>query len=115
MTPYDRDAGAALNRAFDELVRPWPHVESRPMFGHPGYTAEGTLFAVLATDGVALTRLPRDQWGPVEESFETGPFQSGERTVGDWLQVQVDELDDLVNLRPYVRASYERARTESQA
>jgi hypothetical protein len=82
------------------------------MFGCPSYRADGTLLAVLVTDGVALTRLPSDNREQVTHAFEAGPFQAGERTVTKWVQVTVDP-EDLDSLRPHVRASYESALAES--
>lgn len=56
---YDEAAGAELHAAFGEPHREWPRVASTTMFSYPSYRAGGTLFAVLDTDGIALTRLPR--------------------------------------------------------
>ena len=57
---FNKNNGDALKSAFDEVVLDWPDVTATTMFGCPSYQAEGTLFAVLVTDGVALTRLPSD-------------------------------------------------------
>lgn len=83
------------------------------MFGCPSYRAGGTLFAVLVTDGVALTRLLDDRREQVGQSFETGPFQAGDWTVTKWVQVTIDDASRLDALRPFVRASYETALEES--
>ena len=113
MQYFDADAGAELKAGFDDLVVDWDGVDSKPMFGCPSYRADGELFAVLVTDGVALTRLPDDRRAALEASFETGPFQAGDRTVTKWVQVPIADATDLDALRPYVRASYEGARAES--
>ena len=112
MQYFDADAGAQLKTAFDDLVADWDGVDSKTMFGCPSYRADGTLFAVLVTDGVALTRLPDDRRAELEAAFETGPFQAGDRTVTKWAQVPVADATDLDALRPYVRSSYETARAE---
>ncbi|WP_255194952.1 TfoX/Sxy family protein [Halorarius litoreus] len=111
MQYFDETRAGDLRDAFERLVLDWPDVAARPMFGCPSYQADGTLFAVLVTDGVALTRLPDDRRDALDAAFETGPFQAGERTVTKWVQVAVDatELDALV---PYVESSYEAARAE---
>lgn len=113
MQYFDREAGADLKAAFDDLVSDWAAIEEKTMFGCPSYTAGGTLFAVLVTDGVALTRLPESQRDSIAEVFETGPFQAGERTVTKWVQVTVDDAERLRDLSPYVTMSYEEALAES--
>lgn len=109
MEYFDEEAGAALRSAFDELVLDWPDVTATTMFGCPSYRADGTLFAVLVTDGVALTRLPHDHREQVAEAFETGPFQAGERTVEKWVQVTIVDVAALESLAPHVESSYEAA------
>ncbi|MBX0321962.1 TfoX/Sxy family protein [Halomicroarcula sp. F13] len=112
MTYYDPETGAALKAALDDLVSEWPAVTERTMFGCPSYQADGTLFAVVVTDGVALTRLPETDRPELEAAFETGPFRAGERTVTKWVQVTVDE-DGVERLAPFVESSYEAALEET--
>jgi hypothetical protein len=113
MKYFDEDEGAALKSAFDEVVLDWPNVTAKTMFGCPSYQADGTLFAVLVTDGVALTRLPSDHREQVSQAFETGPFQAGERTVTKWEQITIDDVTELDSLVPHINASYESALEES--
>lgn len=113
MKYFDKDDGAALKSAFDEIVMDWPDVAATTMFGCPSYLADGTLFAVLVMDGVALTRLPSDHREQVTQAFETGPFQAGERTVTKWVQITIDDTADLDSLAPNIKASYESALEES--
>lgn len=113
MKYFDKEDGAALKSAFDEIVLDWPEVDGRTMFGCPSYQAAGTLFAVLVTNGVALTRLPDDHREQVADTFDTGPFQAGERTVTKWLQVTIEDVAELDSLLPHIKASYESALQES--
>ena len=110
MKYFDPDADTALKDAFEQLVLDWPGVTPKTMFGCPSYLANGTLFAVLVSEGVALTRLPNGHSEELETSFDTRPFKAGARTVKKWIQVVLDDPSDLDSLRPYVRASYESAR-----
>jgi len=112
MPYFDPARGASLRTAFDALVADWPDVTATTMFGYPSYRADGTLFAVLVTDGVALTRLPDDRRDGLDGQFETGPFDAGGRTVTKWVQVTIDDVDELEPLRPFVAASYESALAE---
>lgn len=113
MKYFDDEAGAALQAAFEAVVLEWPDVTGTTMFGCPSYQADGTLFAVLVTDGVALTRLPESHREQVAREFESGPFQAGEQTVTKWVQVTIDDVAMLDSLEPHVRASYDSARSES--
>ncbi len=113
MTYFDTEEGAALKSAFDEIVLDWPAVTATTMFGCPSYQAEGTLFAVLVTDGVALTRLPADHRERVAQTFEVGPFRAGERTVTKWVQITVEAGSELDSLIPHIEASYESALEET--
>lgn len=113
MKYFDKDDGAAMKSAFNEIVLDWPDVTAKTMFGCPSYQVDGTLFAVLVTDGVALTRLPSDHREQVTQAFETGPLQAGERTVTKWVQITIDDVAELDSLVPHIRASYESALEES--
>lgn len=112
MVYFDAEQGTALRLAFDGLVADWSDVTTRTMFGCPSYQAAGTLFAVLVTEGVALTRLPDDRRDTLAEQFETGPFDAAGRTVTKWVQVPIADVDELEALRPFVAASYETALAE---
>lgn len=113
MNYFDQEKGAALKTAFNDVVVDWPDVTATTMFGCPSYQADGTLFAVLVTHGVVLTRLPSDHREHVAQAFETGPFQAGERTVTKWVKVTIDNVALLDSLVPHIKASYEAALTES--
>lgn len=113
MTYFDKERGTALKTAFDDIVLGWPDVTATTMFGCPSYQADGTVFAVLVTAGVVLTRLPSDHRNKVEQTFETGPFRAGDRTVTKWVQVTIEDVADLDELVPHVKASYESALEES--
>lgn len=112
MSYYDAAAGADLKATFEAAVLDWAEVEATTMFGCPTYRADGTVFAVLVTDGVALTRLPADARDRLAGEFQTGPFEAGGRTVTKWVAVDVDD-DELDALLPYVEISYETALEES--
>ena len=107
----DETVGAGLREAFDDLVGGWEaEVSTVTMFGRPAYRADGKVFAVLATDAVALTRLPTDVRAELEAERETEPFDATGRRVEKWVRIPVDGTD-LGGIERYVRASYEAARS----
>jgi hypothetical protein len=115
MTYFDADRGAELRDAVEDAVADWPGVAARTMFGCPTYTADGTIFAVVLTEAVVLTRLSDDRRADLAAITEVEPFRAGGRTVTAWTQVPVEGPAGLDSLRPYLTASYETARAESAA
>lgn len=113
MSYYDAEAGAELKATFEAAVLDWADAEATTTFGCPTYRADGTVFAVLVTDGVALTRLPHDARDRLAGEFETGPFEAGGRTVTKWVLVTLDDAEEFDELLPCVRESYETALEES--
>lgn len=109
MQYFDEQTGVALRDAFDDMVGGWEEdVSTVTMFGCPCYRANGKVFAVLATGGVALTRLPDDVRADLEAKRETEPFDANGRTTRKWVQVPTDG-SDLDGIERYVRASYDAA------
>lgn len=113
METFDSDAGDALQTRFEELVRDWDGVTQHAMFGHPTYKAGGTIFALLRTDGVVLTRLPDDERGRLATEREVGPFEASGQTIEKWVEIPIG-ADDLDEVRSYVRASHAAALSESR-
>jgi hypothetical protein len=115
MKLFDADRGGILRETFDRLVADWPGVTRETIFGCPSYRVDGTLFAVLVTDAVALTRLSGEDREELERGFTVAPFRADGRTVSAWTQVLVDDPGRLDALLPYVTASYEAARSSATA
>ena len=112
MQYFDPDAGADLQAAFEAMVDSWASVTGTTMFGCPSYSAADTLFAVLVTEGVVLTKLPEDRREEIAERYESRPFQAGGRTITKWVQITVENPDEIETLQPFVEASYETALAE---
>lgn len=110
MTADDSPPADALRDAFEEIVFEWPDVTNERLFGFPAYRAGETVFAVLGADGVALTRLPAAATDEVAAEFATRPFEAYGQTIGRWTYVLVP-AGELDRLGPFVRESYERARS----
>lgn len=113
MKTFDADAGAGLKTAFEALVADWAAVTEHAMFGHPSYKAGGTIFALLRTEAVVLTRLPESRRERLAAEFPVQPFEANGGTIERWVVVSAGP-DDLANLESYVRASHEAALTESR-
>lgn len=113
METFDSEAGGSLKVAFERLVADWAGVTEHAMFGHPTYKAGGTIFALLATDAVVLTRLPEDDREQLAEERDVGPFEAGGQTIQKWVHVPIG-ADDLDAIESFVRASHRAALDESR-
>lgn len=113
MKTFDSEAGDALQTNFEAHVRDWEAVTQHAMFGHPTYKAGGTIFALLRTDSVVLTRLPEDEHERLAGERNIGPFEAGGQTIETWVDVPIG-ADDLDEIRPSVRASHAAALSESR-
>ncbi|ESP88005.1 TfoX/Sxy family protein [Candidatus Halobonum tyrrellensis] len=110
---YDEELAGELRSAVAGVVTEWPGVAETETFGCPSFTADGTLFAVVATQGLALTQLPDDEKKAFAEAYPTESFAPGERRVDSWVVVPRDAApDDVDGLVSFLRASYESARGE---
>ena len=108
---YDEETAGALRSAVAGVVVDWPGVAETDTFGCPSFTADGTLFAVVATQGVALPQLPDDGRADLEAAFPVESFAPGSRRVDSWVVVPREAaLADVDGLVPFLRASYEAAR-----
>lgn len=101
-----------MHTAF-EVVLDWADVTATSVFECPSYPAAGTIFAVLVTDGVALTGLSGDHGERVARACEPVAFRAGDRTSMKWLHVTIDDGAAIDSLVPHIGAGYESARTES--
>ncbi len=107
MQYYSDDQGGTLRKAFEAKILHWPHVTTRPMFGCPAYLADGKLFAFLVNDGIVITQIRKRDRETLAELFPTEPFKAGEREIERWLQVTLDNVDQLNRVIRMVRRSYE--------
>jgi len=90
------------------MVRDWRGLTDHTMFGHPSDKAGETIFALLVTDGVVLTRLPEGERDELDAAYETGNVEANGQTIATWVRVTVG-ADDLDALRPFVQASHDAA------
>lgn len=110
---YDEQVAGALRSGVADVVADWPGVAATETFGCPSFTADGTLFVVVATQGVTFTLLPEGDRADLESAFPTESFAPGSRRVDSWVVVpREDALDDLAGLIPFLHASYDAARGE---
>lgn len=109
---YDEAVMAGVRQAFEEIVLSWPEVTQKQMFGCPGYRAGGTLFAVLITGGLALTKLDEEQRAALASQEAVRPFRAGERMIQKWPVLSLTDSLELEGYLPFVEQSYRNALAE---
>ncbi len=110
MIYYAESDADDLRREFERQVTDWPGVTSRRMFGCPAYLVDGKLFAFLVTGGIVITQIRKRDREELEKLYTTEVFKAGEREIGRWLQVHVDDLERMERVMLMVRKSYETVR-----
>ncbi len=107
MEYYSEDKGRRLREAFEERTLHWPMVTVRRMYGCPAYLADGKLFAFLVTDGVVITQMRKRDRETAASAFTTAPFKAGEREIGRWVIITLEDVKQLSRLMKLVKKSYE--------
>ena len=105
----DENSMKELRESLEAVVLGWPGVATKKMFGCPCYLVDKSMFALLMTGGVVLTRLDEKGKKELVAAFPTEPFQAGQRTVGNWLKVRMDDQSDVKRILKFVRKSYAAA------
>ncbi|MCF7801152.1 MAG: hypothetical protein K9N34_03960 [Candidatus Marinimicrobia bacterium] len=69
----------------DERLAHFPEVESRKIFGHPGYSLQNRVFVFVYADGLCV-KLPRGLYEQILERNDVQAFMPGKdtRPMGTW-------------------------------
>ena len=95
--------------AVADVVRDWPEVRRRKLFGHPGFLACGKTFAVIDGSAVVMLRLAEDARAALERDFGAGPFLIDGAPVRGWIRVPTSSVADVLALGPWLHDAYEAA------
>jgi TfoX/Sxy family transcriptional regulator of competence genes len=109
MPYYSESEAHALREQFEEIVLTWPGVTKKMMFGSPSYLAGTTIFALLVTGGIILTRLNDDQKSALLSSGMADYFTGHGRVMKKWIVIFIKEPSSVERYLPFIRASYEGA------
>ena len=107
---YIEEETKELKESFEKQILAWPQVSFKKMFGCPCYLANGKMFAGMVTKGIVITKLSILEREELEKMREIKPFVTGSKTIRNWVRVDLDP-EDLTEIIPYVKKSYERAMT----
>ena len=105
---YIEEQTKELREFFEKEALSWPMVDYKKMFGCPCYLANGTIFAVLVTKGIVITKLTDEEKLQLSKVKKVGPFIAGAKVIKSWVQVNL-EAKELPIVLPYVKKSYQQA------
>jgi hypothetical protein len=106
---FDETQMTGIREALDAEVMKWPGVSSKGRMGCLCYFRGRKFFAVLVTQGIAVTRLTAEDRATLSKMKGTKPFEIGGRVSSHWSQQPLKNAQELQRLLPYIRKSYEAA------
>jgi hypothetical protein len=109
MPYYSEVETRELRRTVEDTVLPWPGVMKKMMFGSPSYCVGKTLFAILVTGGIILTRLSEEEKRELLKDPHAGYFEGHGRVVKKWIVISLSDPSELEHYLPYLRSSYAAA------
>ncbi len=92
---------------FENHLLDWPDITSKKMFGHNCYQTNRKLIAFIETKGIVITKLSQTERESIPKKYNTAHYQSGNRNTKHCIRFPVKNLEDINNIIPYVRKSYE--------
>ena len=109
MKLYHEERMDPIKQAFEADVLLFPDVNARKMMGCPCYMAGSRMFATIVDDAVVITKLDDEDRERLEAELGAGPFTHGTKIMRKWSKVPVGNEEDLRDILPYVKKSYEAA------
>jgi len=106
---YSEEKTKKLRLALEKEVLNWPQISTKKIFGCPCYQAKGKLFVFLVTKGIVITQLELTDRQELSRKRQTSFFQAGKKIVRNWVRLSIKNKDDLDEILPFVRKSYEEA------
>jgi predicted DNA-binding protein (MmcQ/YjbR family) len=65
------------------------------------------MFSFLITKGIVLMKTTAEDKELLIEEYKSFPFQAQKRTMKSWLTIPIKSPDDIEQIIPFVRKSYE--------
>ena len=110
MQYYSENETKDLRLALENEVLHWGRVSFKKMFGCPCYKVNEKLFVFLVTKGIVFTSLNEADRTELAMHYQITVFNTGNKSIKNWIQIALDSLKELESLMPYVRNSYQEAR-----
>lgn len=112
---YSESEAKELRQKIEDTVLAWPDVQKKMMFGSPSYTARGTIFMMLVTGGIILTRLGQAEKDALLSDPDAGYFEGHGRVMKKWIRISIRDLSAVDIFMPSLKSSYRNALAEADA
>ena len=109
MPYYSETETKDLRLKVEEIVLAWPGVVKKMMFGSPSYGVGKTLFAMMVTGGIILTRLGEEEKMRLLKDPRAGYFEGHGRITKKWVLISLNGPSEFEGYLPYIQSSYESA------
>ena len=109
MKYYSEEKTRDLRLALEKKILDWSNVTTKKMFGCPCYQVNKKLFVFLVTNGIVITQLKEEEIETLSKMYKITFFQARKKVVKKWIKLSI-EVNDLENIIPYVKRSYENTR-----
>ena len=109
MKLYHEERMDPIKEAFEADVLLFRDVNARRMMGCPCYMAGNKMFATIVDDAIVITKLDEEDRTRLEAEQGAGPFTHGTKIMSKWSKVPIEGEEDLRDVLPYVKKSYEAA------
>lgn len=91
----------------EKTVLDWPDIIPKKMFGHHCYQSNRKLFAFIEPNSIVITKLSQSERENIPKKYETAYYQTENRNIKHWIRFPIENLDDINNIIPYMKKSYE--------
>jgi hypothetical protein len=112
---YSESEAKELRQRIEDTVLAWQDVQKKMMFGSPSYSVGGTIFMMLVTGGIILTRLGDAERGALLSGPDAGYFEGHGRVMKKWIRISIRDLSAVDTWLPAIKSSYRNARAETAA
>ena len=115
MPYYSETETKDLRLKVEEIVLAWPGVVKKMMFGSPSYAVGGTIFMMLVTGGIILTRLDETEKEALLSGPDAGYFEGHGRVMKKWIRITIRDISAVDTWLPAIKSSYRNAQAETAA
>ena len=115
MPYYTESEAQELRERIEDTVLAWPDVQKKMMFGSPSYAVGGTIFMMLVTGGIILTRLDETEKEALLSGPDAGYFEGHGRVMKKWIRITIRDISAVDTWLPAIKSSYRNAQAETAA
>ena len=101
-----------IRQSLEQELMNWQNIATKKMFGCPCYKVNEKLFVFLITNAVVITDLNQEDKTKLSKQYPTTFFRANNREMKNWIQIPINNKEDLKPLLPYIRKAYELVKSQ---